>query len=87
MGLTEQTFIASQTVNGTPRYCILCVAGEEEAERVTSTRVFEELKILQGKWRGSTPTGREYKVVYDLIAANTVVMEQWQVAPGVSTGS
>lgn len=46
-------------------------------------KVFEELKkSLVGVWEGKTEAGRQLQVAFRLVAADTVLVETWTLAPG-----
>jgi hypothetical protein len=43
---------------------------------------FSELSTLVGRWRGAYANGREHAVTYRLTAADTALLEIWELGPG-----
>ncbi len=43
---------------------------------------FERLKGLVGEWRGRRPDGREIGIAYRLSAAESALVETWDLGPG-----
>lgn len=52
------------------------------AKDLTPAETFEELKKLVGEWKGTTAEGGAEKVSYRLIAAETVLLEEWVLSSG-----
>jgi hypothetical protein len=52
------------------------------AKDLSPAETFEELKKLVGEWKGTTPEGGAEKVSYRLIAADTVLLEEWVLSSG-----
>jgi hypothetical protein len=51
--------------------------------RVADGAVFDRLKGLVGQWSGHRPDGREVGVAYRLSACDSVLVETWDLGPGV----
>jgi hypothetical protein len=67
--------------------CALLALGSAEwspglARDLSAAETFEELKKLRGEWKGTTPEGGAEKVLYRLIAADTVLLEEWVLSSG-----
>lgn len=50
-----------------------------------SGAAFERLKSLAGQWMGHRPDGRPVGVAYRLSAAGSVLVETWDLGPGVES--
>jgi hypothetical protein len=50
---------------------------------MSAQAVFEQLKSLAGDWLGHRPDGRPVGVRYRLSAAGSVLVETWDLGPGV----
>ncbi len=46
---------------------------------------FQQLKGLVGEWRGQRPDGREIGVTYRLSARDSVLVETWNLGPGLES--
>ena len=52
------------------------------AKDLSPAETFEELKKLVGEWKGTTAEGGAEKVSYRLVAADTVLLEEWVLSSG-----
>ena len=52
------------------------------ASEMNPAETFEQLKKLQGEWKGTAADGRTEKVTYRLIASDSVLMEAWVLGSG-----
>jgi hypothetical protein len=60
----------------------LLLSGPGPTKTLEPSEVFEQLKTLSGEWQGKTEAGRLFKVSFRLVANKTVLVEDWQLAPG-----
>ncbi len=56
-----------------------------EAQEIAPAEVFTRLKSLVGEWEGKTEKERVLKVIYRLVANDSVLVESWTLAPGQET--
>jgi hypothetical protein len=61
------------------------VAAAEAASGRAGAAAFEQLKNLVGEWRGQRPDGREIGVTYRLSARGSVLVETWNLGPGLES--